>query len=437
MEQLKDLEDYFSLEIAFLRQNTPKTAEEIDLKSKEISDKIEEYKRVLIPQRDEMGTQVYNKIFKGFKEDVESIKTALKEFISKYEKTPLSSSSSEDEEEKNNLDEIIFDKNSFKIIKKERKPKVKKDSNIKTINYDFPMETAIKCIPEFFGNPEELTPFIDQINFFANYIPTGMDQTPLINLIKLKLKGKASSFVNNLAGLRWKQIEKLLIEEYNNYSSLEDILKEIETLSQRHDETFKSYKDRTLEILYNLEKLEFPVNDFAMKSLTFHFIGGLKNKSIRDEAENNADKSFRELLKSLEEKCLKKEKYDELNKRLKSISLSGNSNINSQQNPNWNKDTNYNPQYKQNNNYAQRYNNHPNYRNSNSGNFRAQNNFQNQQNHRFSNQHNYNDLNPGSAYNSNRFNDNENQRFNTNRGNYNQQQNNFSNNSKPFYQRKN
>ena len=53
------------------------------------------------------------------------------------------------------------------------------------------MVTAIQCIPEFHGKPEELRPFIAQVDFFAEGIPANTDHKPLLNVVYMKLRGEA------------------------------------------------------------------------------------------------------------------------------------------------------------------------------------------------------------------------------------------------------
>lgn len=435
METLRQLHEFFSLEISFLRTNIPKSKEEVVQKTNEIDDKVSEYKKILISLRDEISPQEYNKICNGLKEDLNALQAACKDFLSKLkESDPDPNPSDEEYEDINNLK---FDKDSLKIVSA-GKSKIRKLK----IDYEFPMEAAFKCIPEFFGNSEELIPFIDQIKFFASYIPKGMDQSPLVNIIKLKLKGKSIPFINNLANLNWSQIEKLLIEEFSNKTKYADILKEIEILSQKKDESFKSYKDRTIQILNNLELLEFPVNNYVMESLIFHFIGGLKNQNIRDVADNNSDKSFRELLKLLEEKSEKKEKYEDLQKRLQSLALSDNSG--SQQNNRWNQNRNFNFQNTQNrNNYIDNSNRTRNYQSNRFNNSTNPNldgssrttNYAPRYNYPQNQQQNHHNFNQNYSNNSNRFNGPQNQYFNTNRGN-NPEQNRYSDNPTTHYQQR-
>ena len=59
-------------------------------------------------------------------------------------------------------------------------------------NYEFPMVTAIQCIPEFHGKPEQLRPFVMQVEHFARDVPDGVaNQRPLINVVYTKLRGEA------------------------------------------------------------------------------------------------------------------------------------------------------------------------------------------------------------------------------------------------------
>lgn len=139
-------------------------------------------------------------------------------------------------------------------------------------DYEFPMQDAVACIPDFFGKPEELNSFINQIDFFAEGFPKYGNKTPLINVVKMKLKGNASYFVDSISGKSWKVIKDNLIKEFKAKNSLEDVLADVETLAQKKYEPFKNYKERALKILKIIETLNdsnSKEDDYALKSLRF------------------------------------------------------------------------------------------------------------------------------------------------------------------------
>ena len=39
------------------------------------------------------------------------------------------------------------------------------------MEYQFPMHEAMQCIPDFYGDPEQLEAFLYQVKFFADKIP--------------------------------------------------------------------------------------------------------------------------------------------------------------------------------------------------------------------------------------------------------------------------
>lgn len=305
MEDFKYLRDFFETEIKFLTQNTPKNKEEIDLKLNSISDKIDEAKKKIILLRDKISPQNFNQIYDGLRKDVNSLKTALQKFIDKF------SDKSESEFESEEWNNICIDENDFEL----KKNKIRN-------NFEFPMETAMNCIPEFYGQSEDLNSFIDQINFFYRKIPKGFSQIPLINVVKLKLKGNAKHFANCISNLSWQQIEEKLKEEFVINKSPANIFKQIGTLSQKPSESFKAYKNRALEILNDLESVEKKDDNSLMrKNLRLYFIAGLKNSQLQITARNIDTPDFHEFVKILDNHCISNEEFEDIQKHVQKMNL--------------------------------------------------------------------------------------------------------------------
>lgn len=424
METLKQLDDFFSLEISFLRTNTPKSKEEIDLKTIEIDKKIAEYKKTLISLRDEISPQEYNKIFNGLKEDMVALQSACRDFISKFKDENPDPPSSD--EEYGNVDELKFDKNSLKVANAGKN----KNKTIKT-EYEFPMEAAMNCIPDFNGQPEDLNCFIDQINYFYGKLPKNESHIPLINVIKLKLKGEAKPFANNISNLTWEIVEGMLREEFKNKNISANIFKTISTLSQKQNESFKSYKNRVLQIFLEISSNDNADNNsLILKNLKMYFIAGLQNVQLQQTARSIATNDFKEFLITLEKHCISNEEFEDIQKHVQRLNLQPSKNM---QGNSYNNNRNYTRQYQQNN---------PNTGNRNFNNYNGQQqqrqnpNFGYNQNRQNYNQ-NHNSYNQAPSYNSNRSNENRNQYSNANRGNYSPKHN-SSYNSNSFYpQRKN
>lgn len=74
--------------------------------------------------------------------------------------------------------------------------------------YEFPISTAVQCIPNFSGKWVEVEPFLLIIKYFADKIPEGEDHTPLLNVVYTKLKGKALHRFPFIKDNSWPKVEK-------------------------------------------------------------------------------------------------------------------------------------------------------------------------------------------------------------------------------------
>ena len=58
------------------------------------------------------------------------------------------------------------------------------EEKIRIMEYQFPMHEAMQCIPDFYGDPEQLEAFLYQVKFFADNIPAvGHTHALLINVV--------------------------------------------------------------------------------------------------------------------------------------------------------------------------------------------------------------------------------------------------------------
>lgn len=321
MENLKKLDDYFATEMNFLSNNIPNEQEDIVLKMKEAKVAVNSYKDKLIELRESSIPKEYDKIVNNFNETVKSFQLTLECFASKL-----------------NQKERLID---LKLNMME--------------DTEFPMDSAIKCIPDFYGTSQDLNTFLDQINYFYNKIPKGVSLTPLINVIQLKLKGKAKPFTKTILKLTWEEIEKNLLHEFGDKKSFLNIFKRIDNLSQYEHETFKAYKNRALEILFDLE-IDKNVDNFAMENLRIHFIAGLKNTYLQQTARNLTIQNFRDFLSILEEKRISNEEFENLYKDKQRINSQNFKNEYSNKNQDVNDKRNFSTHQNRLNNYQNQYN---------------------------------------------------------------------------------
>lgn len=193
------------------------------------------------------------------------------------------------------------------------------------VNYNFPMQLAFQCIPEFNGTPDELGPFLYQVEFFANQFPANVNHAPLINIVLLKLKGKATGYSGRIQGQTWLEVKRNLIREFSAKLSAEEILQKIEKLEQGFQESFKSYKERGFKILEAIKSIE-PQGQiqpsFAEKSLKIHFLSGLRSSHLKLLAKTQRGLSFADLLLFLEEEFVECEQMEDIGTRLRNINIS-------------------------------------------------------------------------------------------------------------------
>lgn len=199
-------------------------------------------------------------------------------------------------------------------------------------DYEFPMKKAIQCIPEYDGSVDRLQPFLVQISYFAKGIPDGEDESPLLNIVLMKLKGKAASRINRIKAETWEEMEENLTDEFSKKISMEEILSQVESLEQGSRESFTDYADRALRINESISEMENCRNlkhktdeddedeeeplSYAERSLKIHFLGGLRNKNLKNVAKMMKKKAtFKELVKFLEHERVECEQLENIEQR--------------------------------------------------------------------------------------------------------------------------
>ena len=187
------------------------------------------------------------------------------------------------------------------------------------------MTQAMQCIPEFYGDPEQLQSFMYQLEFFANEIPAGTPQAPLLNVVNLKLKGAARSHAKRIQGANWGEVKEALKKNYRTSVSLEDIMRRIETLAQAGDESFEQYARRAMDIKEYIDVYE-PRNErneetYSERCLKIHFVGGLRNGSLKELAKSNRHRNLTDLTEYLEDAFIECEQLEEVERNLKNMQM--------------------------------------------------------------------------------------------------------------------
>lgn len=155
---------------------------------------------------------------------------------------------------------------------------------------EFPTEKAMQCIPEFRGAAAELDAFLFAVDYYAKKIPKNGKHDELVQIVLLKLKGPAAAYFKRIRGDTWEEVKENLEREFKPQFKLEELLQKIETLEQGVKESFQSYKDRALMLKERIDEYEGENEDdpekesYAERSLRIHFLGGLKNKDLKNLA---------------------------------------------------------------------------------------------------------------------------------------------------------
>lgn len=179
---------------------------------------------------------------------------------------------------------------------------------------EFSQLMAFQCIPTFEGDPHELDPFLWQIDLFAAQVGGG-DIKPLLNVVYLKLKGKALQKLQQITADTWPEVKDKLKNEFKLERNSYSIMKEVETLLQKNDESFDEYKSRAEDLFKWVEN----EGNYAISSLRKHFLGGLKNKGLAQAGKSQRDKSFPELLTWLKKECEDGDEIKEIHTRAETL----------------------------------------------------------------------------------------------------------------------
>ena len=184
--------------------------------------------------------------------------------------------------------------------------------------YEFPTNMAIQCIPEYTGVPAELDGFLYQANFFAKQIPKGESEEPLVQVVMMKMKGKAASLFNRIYAETWEEVKLNLVKLFYEKVNLEEIFHEVETLQQGLNEPFIKFKERALKLKEHIINHDHNTTEdsYAMKNLRIHFLAGLRDKNLKIQARLNKHLEFEELLEFLADEIVQLEQIQNIEERL-------------------------------------------------------------------------------------------------------------------------
>lgn len=311
--------------------------------------------------------------------------------------------------------------------------------------YEFPTEKAIKCIPEFRGTAAELDGFLFQADYFAKFIPPRNDQneiheteTELIHVILSKLKGPAALHFKRIHADTWVEIRDNLQREFKGKLKLEELFQKIETLEQGKTETFQSYKDRVLTMKQHIDEYEANrgggENSYALRNLRLHFLGGLKNRNLKNLAKAHKEDSLENLITYLQEECIDVEQIEQIEHRLQDAHIAESHRLEKEEQKFNNQRKNFGNFRNRNNFYSNRNIDHDDRndqrnRNNDRNHFNGQsNNYQQNQNYGYPNNNSYRNRNDNYSRNDRHYNSPRNERNNFEQNSYRNNGNQYDNN---------
>ena len=190
-----------------------------------------------------------------------------------------------------------------RLLRKRNLLGFERNTNRRKMAYEFPMTTAHQCIPEYFGNAEELIGFTDQIDYFASQIPENESQAPLITVVMGKLRRDAAQKAAVIRASTWNAVKKNLQKTFGKTYRMDEVIAQMENLEQRESELFGTYCGRALELKKKAESYDASVDgqeSLAARSLKGHFINGLRNRELKRIARAQRQLSLEELIEFLE-----------------------------------------------------------------------------------------------------------------------------------------
>lgn len=320
MSNLKDLENYICKEFTNLNKSKgrPRTLQGILEKKNNLQESFQKYHILVKSYEKRLNTNEWNELVETYNEVKFKCSLAL-QILDKSQIIVTSNPVPEPEpapEPEPGLGDILSTSSS-NLAKNLLKVLEMAGDEVEEAPFVFPMKSAIKCIPEFTGSAEELDAFFYQVEVFEELFPRDVIQKPLINVVMLKMRGDAMKFVKRIKSETWAETKAKMIKEFGEKKSMEEIQVKIENFEQGFDETFKSYKERALSLLEDIEALSEEETAYAERCLKIHFLSGLRIKDLKLTGKREKHRNFRDLIEFLETESVESEQMAVIEKRLK------------------------------------------------------------------------------------------------------------------------
>lgn len=133
------------------------------------------------------------------------------------------------------------------------------DDNIElNIEEMYSIELALRMIPEFSGNREELHKFISCVDIVNSMCTTNIHRSSLLNVVKTKLSGNAYDLIKYTNIATWNQLKISLENQYSEKRSVAQIQYELLNIKQANDDV-RTFANKVI-------KLKFDLDDVCIKS---------------------------------------------------------------------------------------------------------------------------------------------------------------------------
>lgn len=123
----------------------------------------------------------------------------------------------------------------------------------------FSVDLALKMIPEFNGNRENLHKFIACCDIVHPTATTRAESQQFLNVIKTKLSGSAYNLIKYKEFASWDELKIILQDQYLEKRTIAQIQTELLNSRQRHNESVRCFSNR-------IEKLVLDLNDACIAS---------------------------------------------------------------------------------------------------------------------------------------------------------------------------
>lgn len=163
------------------------------------------------------------------------------------------------------------------------------DTKSETINIKMALNTNLvfKILPEFDGNHEHLTKFLNLCNFFYKPLTDADEKALFLEIVKLKLVGQAGKIFKYKTINDWKSFADELELQFLKKVSYISLQKKLLNIKQYANEDIRSYANRIEQLVSELNsacmivdkdcKVESINADYALMT----FIDGLANHDIK------------------------------------------------------------------------------------------------------------------------------------------------------------